>query len=78
MLLIVHFSSISQGSVHSSCCALGTHVVSMPVPGCGVPGGVATRLVHEDELYYVIFFVCFHGGSLHRCMFPFGIVCRDF
>lgn len=78
MLPIVHFSSISQGSVYSLCCALGANAVSMPVPGYGAPGGAATRPVREDELYYVIFFVHFHGGSLHRCTFPFGIVCRDF
>lgn len=23
-------------------------------------------------------FLCFHGGSLHRCTFLFGIVCRGF
>lgn len=78
MLPVVHFSSISQGSVYSLCCALGANAVSMPVPGYGAPGGAATRPVREDELYYVIFFVHFHGGSLHRCTFPFGIVCRDF
>lgn len=59
-----------RGIIYYSCCTLGTNDVSMPVPDYGAPGAY-------EEIYCVIFFVYFHGSRLHRCTFPFGLVCRD-
>lgn len=50
---------------------MGTNAVPMPVPGYGAPGRAVTRHPHEDELYYLIFFV-FMVAACTGVRFPLG------